>query len=280
MNKPLVSIITPTYNHEAYIGACIESVLAQSYVNWEQIIVDDCSTDNTMDIVSSYNDPRIKLLRNDSHGGPTRLHASYNSALEMAKGELIAVLEGDDFWPKQKLEIQVKAHKNKFVLSWGLCVKLINNKFVSPSRKSYPRTQKEYPNINELLLGNMIPSVTVIIHKSYLSTIGGFRQPKGALFADYLTWLLLRKKGPFIFIPEILGVYRIHKQQISKTNKLAMVESSIKCIDYVLASMDELELKNIKLRQVKAAQYLLKALSLELRSDVIRAKKIISMLLC
>src|SRR5688500_648199 len=91
---PRVSIISPVYNADRYIGACIDSVLAQTFTDWEQIIVDDGSTDQTEAVVRKYNDPRIRYVRLPHRGLPA-LAESYNVALRDARGALIAVLEGD-----------------------------------------------------------------------------------------------------------------------------------------------------------------------------------------
>ncbi|MCS7232212.1 MAG: glycosyltransferase family 2 protein, partial [Elusimicrobiota bacterium] len=105
-----ISIVTPTYNHEDFIEDCIESVLLQTYDNWEMIIVDDASTDRTPEIVSEYaqKDKRIKFIRHKENYGPFNLDRTYNEALELAKGEWIAILEGDDVWLPYKLERQVQ----------------------------------------------------------------------------------------------------------------------------------------------------------------------------
>src|SRR5688500_377534 len=98
MKSPLVTIVTPAYNQKRYIAECVESVLAQTYPHWEQIVVDDGSTDGTPEIVESYRDPRIRCIRLP-HRGLAALGESYNTALAAARGELVAILEGDDLWP-------------------------------------------------------------------------------------------------------------------------------------------------------------------------------------
>ena len=109
MNSPLVSIITPTYNHEKYIGECIRSVQSQTYSNWEMLIVDDGSTDNTFSIASELaaGDSRIHVYT-QKNIGIFRLCETYNFALSESKGKYIAVLEGDDVWLPEKLSVQVK----------------------------------------------------------------------------------------------------------------------------------------------------------------------------
>src|SRR5437588_302353 len=116
---PLVSIITPTYNHERFIGPCIASLCDQAYGNWEQIIIDDGSTDNTAEVISKFKDPRIRYQYQQNQG-PIELARTYNRALGMAKGDLIAILEGDDFWPHDKLATLVPCFlDDRVVLAYG-----------------------------------------------------------------------------------------------------------------------------------------------------------------
>jgi len=105
MKKPLVSIMMPAYNASKYIGRAIESVLAQTYENWELIIVDDCSTDNTYEIAASYIDPRIRILRHEQNMG---VGPSRNDALSASTGQWIAVLDADDEWLPERLERLIK----------------------------------------------------------------------------------------------------------------------------------------------------------------------------
>lgn len=106
MEKGLVSVITPTYNCAKFIGETIESVQAQTYQQWEMIIVDDCSTDNTKEIVDKYikEDSRIKYfcLKNNSGAAVAR-----TKAMELANGEYMAFLDSDDIWTEEKLKKQL-----------------------------------------------------------------------------------------------------------------------------------------------------------------------------
>ena len=120
-NKPLVSIITITYNQERFIRQCIESALNQTYPNWEQIIIDDESKDKTPDIIAEYHDPRIHYIK-QQNVGIWRTGESWNKGLRLSQGELIAHLDGDDCWPLDKLERQIDVFQNpNIVLSWGKC---------------------------------------------------------------------------------------------------------------------------------------------------------------
>ena len=100
----LVSVIMPNYNSEKYVEATVKSVLAQTYQNWELLFVDDCSTDNSLEIVRSFNDDRIKILQNDVNSGAA---ISRNYALREAKGKWIAFLDSDDLWEPDKLSRQI-----------------------------------------------------------------------------------------------------------------------------------------------------------------------------
>ncbi len=225
LDEALVSIITPTYNHEKYIGQCIESVLRQSYKLWEMIIVDDGSLDNTGNIIKKYNDPRIKYFR-QLNQGPFKLGETYNFALRQAKGKFIAILEGDDLWPKDKLEKQLPAFNNKnVVLSHG------NYNILYEGKKCPKIKQKIVPGLKGVLnnfpVGNAIYGfangiipwpVTVIIRAQTLKKIGGFKQNLKMPLVDFSTFLPLALEGEFKYIPDTLGYFRRHNLAVSHNN--------------------------------------------------------------
>lgn len=112
----LVSIIMPSYNTAKFIEETIDSVLAQTYTEWELIIVDDCSTDNTDEVVAKYTDSRIRYLKNEKNSGAA---VSRNRALREAKGRWIAFLDSDDLWTAEKLEKQIRfMEENKYSYSY------------------------------------------------------------------------------------------------------------------------------------------------------------------
>ena len=102
--KDLISIITPTYNCAKFIGVTIESVMKQTYENWEMIIVDDASTDNTEEIVRRYDDKRIKYVKLEKNSGAA---IARNKAMKLAQGKYMAFLDSDDIWKENKLEKQI-----------------------------------------------------------------------------------------------------------------------------------------------------------------------------
>jgi len=222
MEKPLVSIITPTYNHERFIGQCIESVLAQTYRHWEMIIVDDGSTDRTCEIIQQYKDSRICYLRQE-HKGIYRLGETYNQALNYASGELIAILEGDDYWPPYKLERQIPAFSdNNVTLVWGKGGLVDERgKLIGVLQAVKRNLDLHIPQvISKLVFKNFLfPTVTIVVRRKELLSIGGFFQPSYSPFVDFPTWLRLAfhldSDKRFYFINDILGYRRKHSSQVS-----------------------------------------------------------------
>lgn len=260
MNQPKVTIITPAFNHERFISQCIKSVLAQTYKNWEQIIIDDASTDETFKIASSFakKDKRIKIVRHSKNFGIKRLADIYNQALKMSKGEYIAILESDDYWPKDKLKNQVKSFKNKkVVLSFGNCI--LVNKFGFPIKLfTYKNGDKLLNNrpVGSILnlfykLNFSIIPVTVMIRKRTLSMMGGFKKNKHYPFTDIPTFLNLAILGESRFVDDILGFYRKQESSYwfdfaSKTPAMGHEEVGVCVEDFVKLNRHNANIKNFE----------------------------------
>jgi glycosyltransferase involved in cell wall biosynthesis len=232
---PLVSIITPTYNHERFIGQCIESVLAQTYPHWEQIIIDDGSTDGTGNVISRYQDERIKYIRQNNLG-IWNLGKIYNNALQISRGDLIAILEGDDFWPPYKLERQIPAFARKeVVLSWGKGASTNSEgetTGISPkSLKSYMKMSRN-EMLRVLLFRDPITACTVICRRSALLSIGGFKQPDRVPYVDLPTMLELALVGEFGPVDEVLGYRRSHEGQVTGMMREEMNEARKYSIEF------------------------------------------------
>jgi len=218
MDSPLVTAIMPTYNHAPFVGVAIDSVIAQTLEAWELVVVDDGSTDGTLDIVRGYRDPRIRVIARD-HGGLGNLGGSYQAALDASTGPLLAILEGDDTWPPDKLTRQAADFDDAVVvLSYGAGW-LIDEfgcqySLVEPPFDEAHRSNRPVGSIlPELLSNNAILSPTVVVRRSALESIGGFWQPEGVPYVDHPTWLLLAGAGAFAYHAAPVGSWRRHPGQ-------------------------------------------------------------------
>jgi glycosyltransferase involved in cell wall biosynthesis len=219
-DKPAVSIITPTYNHEQYIGQCIESVLAQSMPEWEMIIIDDGSTDGTESVIKQYDDLRIRYIKQENIG-PSKLDVTYNRALDVCRGDIIAILEGDDFWPHYKLEYQVPVFSDPEIIFCHGNFKLIHEGTAKYREGIRRRDNKILNNdpvgymLFDFIDGLMPRAVTVAIRKDALLSIGGFKLSGKVPAIDYGTFMELSLKGKFRFIDANLGYWRRHSNSVS-----------------------------------------------------------------
>jgi glycosyltransferase involved in cell wall biosynthesis len=234
-NRPIVSIITPTYNHEKYLADCIESVLRQTFQEWEMIILNDGSTDCTAEIAAFYRDKdnRIRLV-DQCNVGIFRLSETYNKGVEMSQGEYLAILEGDDCWAPDKLEKQLVAMRKdpEAVLCWSMarCVNADKSMVYYTSPDAAAPDSKLYFNdpvgsiMNIFLYRNCIPALTILIKKEALLQTGGFKQVFNLPLVDLPTLYELAVVGRFIFIPETLGDWRNYATQVTKTYPAVMTE--------------------------------------------------------
>jgi len=227
MISPLVSIISPTYNHENYIAECIRSAQSQTYTHWEMLVVDDGSTDLTLSIARSYaeKDPRIRVFT-QKNVGIFRLGETYNFALSQANGKYIAVLEGDDVWLPEKLELQVPEMEadNQIVICYGQAFSSTTDLQSNYSLTDFSVQTAEVLQNNPvgsamktLLFSNFIVALTVLIRRSALDSIGGFRQSHQLPLVDLTTWIELSLKGKFSCVQQPLGRWRFYPNQITKT---------------------------------------------------------------
>lgn len=255
MRAPLVSIISPTYNHERYIAECIESVIAQTFEAWEMLIMDDGSSDGTREIAESYalKDPRVKYHYQENVG-PFRLGETYNKALSLSKGEFIAILECDDVWSAEKLGKQVAILKNDptSVLTWSKAFNSRENihdilKVQPDEEQSAHKDQfnNDPPGIiaRSLFFGNYLPALTILIRKEALLNIGGFQKHPNLALVDHPTLLHLCWQGKFHFDDSILGTYRRHGKQITKKYALESLESMNSYLLHYFDSLDSAQKK-------------------------------------
>ena len=196
----LVSIVMPSYNTEPFIAESIQSVLQQSYPNWELIIVDDCSTDNTDEVVESYlSDARIKYLKNEKNSGAA---VSRNKALREAKGRWIAFLDSDDLWMPEKLEKQIGFMEKK-----GYHFSYTNYAEIDTEGKRNGITVTGPKKITKTGMYNYCwPGCLTVMYDA--ETVGLIQIADIKKNNDYAMWLKVCRKADCYLLDEKLALYR------------------------------------------------------------------------
>ncbi len=231
-----VSIIMPSYNSEKYIKQAVKSVIKQTYLNWELIIVDDCSTDNTRKILKnlSLEEKRLIVIELDANKGAANAR---NKGIEYASGNYIAFLDSDDLWVENKLDNQIKfMKKNNVLFCCTFYDKIDSNSKSMENIIEYPE-MADYESLLRFCPGN-----STVIYNS--SSVGKVFVPDIKKRNDYLMWLsLIKKAGKLYCLPEVLSSHRVHSQGLSSNKK-----SLIKYHWYIYRKIENLSyLKSIYL---------------------------------
>ena len=207
IDTPLVSIIMLTYNRADYIQLAIQSVLDQTYQNWELLILDDGSTDNTAEIMKQYNDPRIKYIPDPVNKG---LAGKRTESLSFPTGTYIAVLDSDDMWSDiKKLAAQVEfLNTNPLVAVVGTQITLIDAEGIQFGSGSYLLDDKSIRN--HILIRNQFAHSSVMMRKSMVDKTAGYRN--FAPSEDLDLFLQLGQFGTFANLPGTMLAYRVHKK--------------------------------------------------------------------
>ena len=213
----LVSIITPNYNSEKFIEQTLQSIIKQTYKNWELLIVDDCSTDNSVKIIKKYvaNDKRIQFYKLKENSGAA---VARNKAIEKAAGTFIAFLDSDDLWLPEKLAKQlafmIDNNYNFTYTSYNLITEndtILNKDVFCKPKLSYKK----------MLFSNKIGCLTAMYNAANL---GKIYMPKIRKRQDYALWLKILKQEKYAYgLPKILASYRDRSDSISN-NKIEMLK--------------------------------------------------------
>jgi len=207
---PIVSIIMPSYNSGVHIAKSIESVISQTFKNWELIICDDNSNDDSLDIANrfSHKDARIKVLKNKHKKGAA---GARNTCLSVASGRYIAFLDSDDLWNENKLELQIKfMQDNSFPFTFTYH-EVINEQ--DEYQKLYKAPRKV--NLKIMRLANFVPCLTVVYDSKILGKVS---QPEIKKRNDFALWLkiLSLNKGLYAYcLPEATAKYRENNYGLS-----------------------------------------------------------------
>lgn len=214
-DHPLISVIIATYNREAFVAEAIDSVLAQTWPNFEILVVDDGSTDDTQSVLARYrDDPRITLIYQENQ----KRAAAFNNALQYAKGEFIGILDSDNRWLPHRLarEMEVfEAHPEVDIV-------YANNITIDEKGRETTRmTMRRYSGYitRELWRDNCVSINTTLVRRKCFDEMGGM-DPSCKRSDDYELWLRFSTRYRFLHIPEYVAEYRVMTDQLS-TDKRA-----------------------------------------------------------
>jgi glycosyltransferase involved in cell wall biosynthesis len=229
--QPLVSVIMPTYNHAQFIGEAIDSVSSQTYKNFELIIIDNYSEDDTEEIVLSYKDDRIKYLKFRNNGV---IAASRNYGIRHSQGEYIAFLDSDDKWDKKKLEKQLPHFQSSEIVGVASDAILITD---TPyyRKKNYGRSKLGYIDYRyiDILNSNPIMTSSCIVNREILENVGFFDENRDFCFIeDWELWLRMTRYGSVRVLESPLLTYfvsrkRGYQSSIISKNYLKILEKQV-----------------------------------------------------
>lgn len=212
-----VSIITPTYNSERFIAETIVSVQAQTYQDWEMIIVDDCSTDKTAEIVASFQekDSRIKYFYNSTNKGSA---LSRNLALQKAKGKWIAFLDSDDLWLPDKLEKQIEfMTKNNYHFSYTNYCEIDENSKETGILITGPKVITD-----KLMKAYCWPGCLTVMYDA--EKVGIMQTVDIRINEEYALWIKIAKKHNCYLLDENLAKYRRHNKSLTSQSYFKLIK--------------------------------------------------------
>ena len=235
----LFSVVIPTYNHAHFLSHALQSLLDQTYKNWEAIIIDNHSKDNTDEIMRGFADPRITFLKINNNG---IIAASRNMGIQKARGEWIAFLDSDDLWYEDKLEICF-GHINEMVDVIYHDLRLVREKKKFFSRPVVKGRKLKKNILKDLLInGNAISNSSVVVRKKILDAVGGIDESSEMIASeDYNTWLKISTvTDKFVYIPKIMGGYFCHDASISRKD---MYDCMVHASEKFVSCLKEIEIK-------------------------------------
>lgn len=237
--RPFISVVIPTYNHAKFLRRSLQSLIDQTYGNWEAIVVDNYSTDNTNEVVRKFNDPRIHYLKIKNYGV---IATSRNAGIDKANGNWVAFLDSDDWWSKEKLEVCIEYMQEKTDVIYHPLE--ISPPFLFFGTRFVRSRQVNSPVLSDLLVkGNALSTSSVVVRSELLRQVGGMNESIGMIAAeDYNTWLRIAQLTEgFVYIPRRLGYYQVHAQGVSSRRDVSV---PIRCAISAFLNLVNLEQKN------------------------------------
>ncbi len=220
ISSPTVSIIVTTFNRVNFLSETIDSILGQTYTNFELIIIDNMSEDGTVDYINNLSDPRVHYYRNENHGV---IAVNRNFGIELAKGKYIALCDDDDLWLPEKLSRQVTLMSNQ--PNVALCytnAESFSDDQIIKRKMIRRRVRDNY--FNQLLQGSYIPNSSVLIRVNIFEDLGLLTEDP-MLREDYHMWLRIAKNYDLKGIDESLIRYRVHISNVAGNRAFETLKS-------------------------------------------------------
>lgn len=224
--RPLISIIIPSYNHAKFISKAIDSVLTQTYQNFEIIIADNCSDDGTDRVLAYYKDHRIRTLKLKNEG---IIAKSRNLAIKEARGEWVAFLDSDDWWFENKLESCISNASNSTQVIYHDMKVFDGDNDILTDKIVKSRKLRNPVLIDLLVNGNCLINSSVMVRREMLTKVGGIDERKGLVTGeDYHCWMkLARETNNFLYLPKELGYYTVHQRGMSRRDVVAQTRLAV-----------------------------------------------------
>jgi glycosyltransferase involved in cell wall biosynthesis len=225
INKPIVSVILPVYNGAKYVSQSIESVLKQTFSNFELLIINDGSTDESLSIIESFHDQRIKVINQENKG----IIATLNTGIALSQAKYIARIDADDIWSSpDKLSKQMEfLSENPNCVVLGTWANIIDENGTETLLLSYPETDREIRS--KMLTKCCLIHPSIVFNKEICLKVGGFDEQEKYV-EDYGLWLRMGQFGTFANIPEYLMSYRIHQDSVTQQKNFVQSKNSLELI--------------------------------------------------
>lgn len=256
---PLVTIGVASYNNANYIEETLDSINRQDYPNWELIIVDDKSTDNSVDVIKGWIKRNsmlpVRLITNELNQGVCKV---LNLIIKEAQGLFLSTIGSDDIYLPNKLSIQVQAFQNlneNYAMCYSDIVRINKHgELLDGGRPvSSPQGTPEGEIFNSLLIGNFIPAMTQLTRLSVFRELGGFDE--SLTYEDWDMWLRIARQYRIKYVPGVVAQYRIHGRSAMTTRIQALIESTLQLLSKHIGISSDTD-KIVQTKMAKLAQEL------------------------
>jgi glycosyltransferase involved in cell wall biosynthesis len=216
--KPKVSVVIPTHNRAQFLKAAIASVLNQTYQDFEIVVVDDASSDNTNEIVEGFGDKRVTYIRHEINKGDA---GSRNSGIANSSGDYLAFLDDDDEWLPEKLQMQVELMRNSSIKVGGVCTGSLSVEKRSGKISGIKIPERKADSLQEILSDNFIATSSVLLRRECFEKVGLFDETI-PYNSDYDMWIRIAQDYHFECIKEPLFIYHTHEKKLNNNLKLVL----------------------------------------------------------